>query len=312
MSFVPEELINLFENENSLEDNQKDLIEKDLILHKILMNLSSNKEFKENYAFKGGTCLTKAYFGYYRFSENLDFSFIKQQKFKGMSKNKIRKEISKELEKIIKVINKFCKENNLNFEDNKSNEEYFEFRAGNKFTTIKIYYNSSIDNTKRFIKIQFNFLEKILFNLEERETENLVWKGKGFKEGFNLPEGFEWVLKSPVLKVYSLEEILSEKIRAILTRGGVKERDFIDIYKITSGDINKFRKIKKEIIVKTTFMLNYKRYYENLLAHQKEIPEYSGGEEKLMIEKLPEGFYSFLPELKEFLKEIIPKIINKD
>ena len=44
--------------------SQRDLIEKDLILTKILRYLSQDPEFLENYAFKGGTCLTKFYLGY--------------------------------------------------------------------------------------------------------------------------------------------------------------------------------------------------------------------------------------------------------
>lgn len=178
----------MFEREKDLDTKHRELFEKDLILHKLLISLLSDKEFKENYVFKGGTCLTKTYFGYYRFSEDLDFSFIGQEKFKDLSKKKIRKKISEELEKIIKIIDKFCRENELDFKADKTNETYFEFRGGNKFTTIKIYYNSSIDNVKRFIKIQFNFLEKILFTVKYKEAENLIWKGKGFEKGFTLPE----------------------------------------------------------------------------------------------------------------------------
>lgn len=38
-----------------------DLIEKDLILHQVLLDLSKNKFFHDNFAFKGGTCLAKCY-----------------------------------------------------------------------------------------------------------------------------------------------------------------------------------------------------------------------------------------------------------
>lgn len=50
-----------------------DLIEKDLILHQMLFDLSKNKFFSENFVFKGGTCLIKCYLGYFRFSEDIDF-----------------------------------------------------------------------------------------------------------------------------------------------------------------------------------------------------------------------------------------------
>ena len=52
----------------------KSLIEKDLFLHLLLYELSKDRFFKENLVFKGGTCLIKCYLGYYRFSEDLDFT----------------------------------------------------------------------------------------------------------------------------------------------------------------------------------------------------------------------------------------------
>ncbi|MGH2637884.1 MAG: nucleotidyl transferase AbiEii/AbiGii toxin family protein, partial [Rhabdochlamydiaceae bacterium] len=66
-----------FVNELStrLEIKRRDLIEKDLILHFILLNLSKDKFFSENFAFKGGTCLIKCFYGYIRFSEDIDFTW---------------------------------------------------------------------------------------------------------------------------------------------------------------------------------------------------------------------------------------------
>ena len=44
---------------------QADFLEKDLILHQILTDLSQDEFFSNNFVFKGGTCLTKCYLGYY-------------------------------------------------------------------------------------------------------------------------------------------------------------------------------------------------------------------------------------------------------
>lgn len=73
----------------------RELIEKDLILHRILIELISNSHFAENYAFKGGTCLMKCYLGYYRFSEDLDFTWIDQRIFENKSGKQIRFERQK-------------------------------------------------------------------------------------------------------------------------------------------------------------------------------------------------------------------------
>jgi predicted nucleotidyltransferase component of viral defense system len=59
-----------------LDIKRKDLIEKDLILHQILFDLSGDRFFAANALFKGGTCLIKSYFGYLRFSEDIDFTWI--------------------------------------------------------------------------------------------------------------------------------------------------------------------------------------------------------------------------------------------
>ena len=69
---------------------RRDLIEKDIIISKMLFNLTQNKDFFQDYAFKGGTCLTKCYFGYYRFSEDIDFTYLNQKDFIGKSKSKIK------------------------------------------------------------------------------------------------------------------------------------------------------------------------------------------------------------------------------
>ena len=58
------------------------LIEKDFIIQSLLLKLSKNKYFTDNYVFKGGTCLIKCYLGYYRFSEDLDFTYKNQKIFR--------------------------------------------------------------------------------------------------------------------------------------------------------------------------------------------------------------------------------------
>ena len=55
-----------------------DLVEKDIILHELLISLSKDDFFSGNFLFKGGTCLIKNYLGYFRFSEDLDFTWRRQ------------------------------------------------------------------------------------------------------------------------------------------------------------------------------------------------------------------------------------------
>ena len=53
-----------------------DIIEKDYALSYVLFGISNQSELSKCLIFKGGTCLKKCYFGDYRFSEDLDFSTI--------------------------------------------------------------------------------------------------------------------------------------------------------------------------------------------------------------------------------------------
>lgn len=73
-----------------LKIGRRDLVEKDFILHQILSDLSKDGFFAPNFLLKGGTCLIKCYFGYLRFSEDMDFTWKDQTAFSKKSGKKIR------------------------------------------------------------------------------------------------------------------------------------------------------------------------------------------------------------------------------
>lgn len=52
------------------------VVEKDYVLGWILWAIYNNQQLSEIWIFKGGTCLKKAYFETYRFSEDLDFTVL--------------------------------------------------------------------------------------------------------------------------------------------------------------------------------------------------------------------------------------------
>lgn len=60
------------------------VIEKDWALSYVLLGLTSVAELRDELVFKGGTCLRKAYFPGYRFSEDLDFSLRSQEECAGL------------------------------------------------------------------------------------------------------------------------------------------------------------------------------------------------------------------------------------
>lgn len=52
-------------------------LEQDFVLSWVLAGISQIEALRESLVFKGGTALKKAYFGKYRFSEDLDFTMIR-------------------------------------------------------------------------------------------------------------------------------------------------------------------------------------------------------------------------------------------
>lgn len=302
---ITKELINFCIEKTKIE--QRDLIEKDLILHFILLKLSKDKDFLEKYAFKGGTCLIRCYLGYFRFSEDLDFTYLMQEKFRNKSNSQARKIISAELQSLISLLAGISSELGLNFKPDKTNKDYFEFGDGNRFTTIKIWYKSTETGLDSFVKIQINFIEHLEYEVKRRKANNLIFNKA---QDFLLPPGSEWAFQTPIIKCYGIKEILCEKIRAVLTRRGVKPRDFIDIYMIEKAEKTISEKLEKKIIRKTRSALDNAKYLRNLENKKKTTPEYAENQEaRLMLTKLDRDFYnSFLKRFNIFLKRLLTKI----
>lgn len=296
-----------FVNEISkIVDAKEDLIEKDVLLHQILLDLSKTN-FAKEFAFKGGTCLIKCYLGYYRFSGDLDFTFIDQSIFDCISQKKIRKILSKKIDETGEILEGISEKRGFDFRSDKKDKKYVELGGGNKFVTFKLWY-TSVTGENSFIKIQINFVEKILFQIKEVKLQGLKIKSKELS--FLFPKLYSEYTKSIKLQVYDIREILCEKIRAILTRRGIKERDFIDVYLISKKYKIKPEKLQREVSKKINFMLNlYQKYRINIKEKSEllRIENYQFGSEKyLLLKKIDEKqFYSFLNEFVKYLRKII-------
>src|SRR3989344_5085339 len=275
-----------------------ELLEKDLLLTQLLYYLTKDKDFFDNYAFKGGTCLIKCYLGYYRFSEDLDFTYTDQKYFKDKSQTKIRGLISAKIDRLAEIIERISKILGFRFKAEKENKEYFQYGGGNTFVTFKLWYNSEIAGRETFIKLQVNYREGLDHAVKEIKAKSVI--SEDMKEEFLLrfPEDAEMLSYPISIKAYDLKEILIEKIMAILTRRGVKPRDFIDVYKI---------------INKTQAMLKFEKYSLNLEGKQEtgfnfEISE----EEKMLLIPLDKDFDKFLIDFKVFLQELASKFNVKN
>lgn len=292
---------------DKLDIKRKELIEKDIILQSLLNEIESEDYFKNNFAFKGGTCLIKCYLGYYRFSEDMDFTWINQKEFEKKSQQEIRRLISKKIDKIMSIFEKSANKLDLDFKTQKGNKKYVEFGGGNKFATFKFWYKSIVLDIESFIKIQINFVELFKFPFVKLHVKNIV-EGIDVKElKFLFPE---FDLKKIRIKAYNIREILIEKIRAILTRRGIKARDFIDVFIIIKNKNINIKNLKEKILAKTRFMLRYEKYIQNLKELQLEklvVVE----EEKLLLKPLEKGFDDFVKDFTVFLDKLAEELIKK-
>jgi predicted nucleotidyltransferase component of viral defense system len=284
-----------------------DLIEKDLILHQVLLDLSKDPFFHENFAFKGGTCLAKCYLDYFRFSEDIDFTWKNQNVFEGKSQKEIRKYLSKIIDGVGENFEKIAKKRELDFKCKKDDRNYVELGGGNKTCTFKVWYQSELLGRKSFLKVQMNFVEKLYFPLKREELGSLLSKEQ---EELNLlfPE-YKGYTQKIHFDVYDIREILCEKLRAILTRKGIKTRDFLDVYLICKEFGIRLEDVYGCSVEKTKFSLSlYAKYRKNLEKKGAVISTpFTWGEEKeLLLKDIDEkDFYKFIEKLKPFLKKVI-------
>ncbi|MFH1664128.1 MAG: nucleotidyl transferase AbiEii/AbiGii toxin family protein [archaeon] len=308
---IEEETLNWLSEKLQIKSSQ--LIEKDLLLQGLLLQLSKPRYFSENFVFKGGTCLTKAYFGYYRFSEDLDFTWINQKAFEGKSEKQIRKMLSKEINKIMEIIEKAAKELELEFKPVKSDRHYVQLGGSNRFATFKLWYLPTTEERKTFIKIQLNFVDKIFLKPKKHKLKAIAEKhAEDFK--YLYPKYAAMAVQAPTFYCYDLKEIAAEKIRALLTRRGFKARDIVDLHYLATKGAT-IKAVKMMAIEKTEFMLKYLKYGENLKNKKFEEKFKLGEEERLMMEETGRGFETFadktLKELNELAEEARAKASKK-
>ena len=101
------------------------LIEKDLMIHRILKDIYGSRHFAENYLFKGGSCLVKCYFGYYRFSVDLDFTWQDQKVWAGLGKYELRRRLLEEISNFGSLLEKTAQDTGLEFKNELKKQEIF-------------------------------------------------------------------------------------------------------------------------------------------------------------------------------------------
>jgi predicted nucleotidyltransferase component of viral defense system len=299
-----------------LDIKRRELVEKDFILHQILSELSNDDFFAPNFLFKGGTCLIKCYFGYLRFSEDIDFTWRDQNAFSKMSGKKIRSQLSKTINRTGEVFEAIAKKRGLDFKCVKSDRHYVELGGNDKTCTFKVWYESEILKRRTFLKVQINFVETMCFAPKKEELSGVLTGRHGELEALFPEETAVYARKIP-FGVYDIREILSEKVRALLTREGTKARDFLDVYLIRKKFGARPEDEERCILDKIDFSLKlYAKYRQHLkqkvgLLNSGKLFDW-GAEKELLLSDIDEAdFYNFLGGFDAFLKRIVARLEQK-
>ncbi len=190
-----------------------DTIDKDWVLGIFLKVLFSKKWAIENLVFKGGTCLKKCYFPNYRFSEDIDLTVIHQGFI--FTKDQLQ-EVCDEMSSVYDIANRVMKlevvrHNNINVG---WDAEICYWGANHNPNDTPVFRN--VCHTKIILEIRD--FEKIVFPIQNRLLSDSYSKADEVQI---------------FIPCYGIEEILSEKLRAILQRNRGEARDFFDIWYIS-------------------------------------------------------------------------------
>src|SRR3989338_5836493 len=281
-----------------------ELIEKDFYLNILLSKLNFG-----GYVFKGGTCLAKAYLDYFRFSEDLDFTFADQKLWQGKPTKSIKKICKEKINAFGEQLEKI----GLGFRFDKTDKKCVMLGNNNKLVTYKVPYTSVLTGESSYIKIQINFLEDILFSPEKKELHSLIKISDFSKEDQVYYNELLEFYRTKSILIYNIKEIVAEKARSLLTRKAVKSRDAIDllfIYKKFNIKPRDFSKETKEKLLHS--INNYSKYKNNLILTRGKLQELEFQYDEvisLVIKPFKkEDFDAFVKELKPFLIELAAMI----
>ena len=170
---------------------------------------------------------------------------------------------------------------------------------------FKIYYRP-IYGSEEFIKFEVNFNDELIHPVLYSDIKHLfddeIIKDLEFTENLKIQ-----IIKN--IPCYDLREIAGEKIRAILTRPTIKERDLFDLFLI-SNTLNIKKSLDKEKIVnkivssKSFIKGLHEKIKENIETMTKNRDSIIEERSKLSLIKIKEKDYL------KFEKEMIPFLVE--
>ncbi|MBS3802505.1 MAG: nucleotidyl transferase AbiEii/AbiGii toxin family protein [Candidatus Thermoplasmatota archaeon] len=304
-----------FDQLNSIVKPQRsDIVEKDYHLHRLLYHISQDEFLKNNVVFKGGTCLVKAYLGYYRFSEDIDFTWKDTRIWKGKSNSQTRKTCSKLTDTIIQRFDLISNKLGLDFTSDKSDLSFVEMGSGGRMLRLFLRYHSEMLDVSSVIKIEINFVDKTMFPFKHISLQSLIETVENKETAFLFPEEWEEYKKHVSFDCYTPQEIFTDKARAAMTRFSYKFRDIIDICMLEQKYGFTISQYEKEIRKKTRFVLElYKRYVDNIksvdMPDFETIPE---RERNLLLFKPKPDFFNKIKLVHDQLRDLQMDLVDSN
>ena len=199
----------------------KSTIDKDWALGHFLAAIYSDQTLRDILVFKGGTCLRKCWFPEYRFSEDLDFT----------SRSSSFQFTRKHLESICLHVksNAGLFTHISSLKQLKFNDKLTGYAAIVKFWGADHSRSENPPSPDRWltsIKIEIILYETLIFPSVLKTLHH------GYSD--------QIAIDPNLIPCYSIEEVLSEKIRALIQRSYTAPRDFFDIWYLSRNhpDIN--------------------------------------------------------------------------
>ena len=192
-----------------------EVLERDYLLSWVLAGISQVPVLQDTLVFKGGTALKKCYFGDYRFSEDLDFSGLKGVPTGG----EMQRAVKEACDIAVRLLDEYVPveitcERYVEREPHPGGQEAFTIRGRFPWQ----------GGTQTRIMIEVTVDETLLWTPVKRQIIH----------EYGEPLSAE-------LQVYSLEEIVAEKLRALLQQAEIFERrgwsrsrarDYYDLWRV--------------------------------------------------------------------------------
>jgi predicted nucleotidyltransferase component of viral defense system len=263
-------------------------IDKDWILGHFLNAMFCLQDVKQNFVFKGGTCLKKCYFPDYRFSEDLDFTLLDEAFVVDAGL----------IGRIIKVA-ETTSGAKFNFEKLKV-QQSDDIQQGYE-VNVKYWGADHLKTQKPLpasrwqtsIKLDISFSEKLLLPVAHKKIFHNFSDSESIRQ---------------TIPVYSLYEIIGEKLRSLIQRN--RPRDIYDIWTLNNHFPEKqYANIKKLLVEKASdknIVISGIEDFVNPIKQRKNKRAWQSS----LGDHLPENKLPDFDEVYEITKKFIVKILN--